>query len=119
MSGVLSAAPVGRAAVDFVRAGGDLCLICHREDYIAQAHDDLVEMTERDSKFANRAAESVRRVLAFKRKSTKTLRRVKDPSLAMVEKLSRNLWEFGEQVRLEALDREENDRGGNARRPGA
>jgi hypothetical protein len=37
----------------------------------------------------------------------------------MVEKLSRNLWEFGEQVRLEALDREENDRGGNARRPGA
>ena len=32
MGGVLSAAPVGEAAVQFVRAGGDLCLICHRED---------------------------------------------------------------------------------------
>ena len=35
MGGVLAAAPVGEAAVEFVRAGGDLCLICHREDYIA------------------------------------------------------------------------------------
>ena len=37
MGGVLSAAPVGPAAVEFIRAGGDLCLICHREDNIAQA----------------------------------------------------------------------------------
>ncbi len=35
MGGVLSAAPVGPAAVEFIRAGGDLCLVCHREDYIA------------------------------------------------------------------------------------
>ena len=34
MGGVLSAAPIGEAAVEFVRAGGDLCLICHREDFI-------------------------------------------------------------------------------------
>ena len=34
MGGVLSAAPVGKAAVQFVRAGGDLCLVCHREDYV-------------------------------------------------------------------------------------
>ena len=32
MGGVLSAAPVGEAAVEHIRAGGDLCLICHRED---------------------------------------------------------------------------------------
>ena len=34
MGGVLAAAPVGEAAVEFVRAGGDLCLVCHREDCI-------------------------------------------------------------------------------------
>ncbi len=34
MGAVLSAASVGEAAVEHIRAGGDLCLICHREDYI-------------------------------------------------------------------------------------
>jgi beta-N-acetylhexosaminidase len=100
MGGVLSVAPVGQAAVEFVRAGGDLCLVCHREDYIAQAYDELVETTETDSRFAKRVAESVRRVLVFKKKSKKLMRRSKEPSSATVNKLSRKLWEFGEQVRL-------------------
>ncbi len=69
----MSAAPVGQAAVEFIRAGGDLCLICHREDYIAEAYDELVKTAERDSKFARRVAEAVRRVLAFKKKSAKML----------------------------------------------
>jgi len=37
------------------------------------------------------------------------LRRTKAPSAAAVERLSRKLWEFSEQVRLEALNRLEND----------
>ncbi len=74
MGGVLSAAPVGQAAVEFVRAGGDLCLVCHREDYVVQAYDELVKTAERDAKFAKRVAESVRRVLAFKKKSAKIMR---------------------------------------------
>ncbi len=60
MGGVLSAAPIGEAAVEHIRAGGDLCLICHREDYITQAYDALITTTERDPKFARRAADSVR-----------------------------------------------------------
>jgi beta-N-acetylhexosaminidase len=107
MGGVLSAVPVGEAAVEFIRAGGDLCLICHREDYIAAAYEQLVATAKRDPKFAKRAAEAARRVLAFKKKSAKILRRAKEPSAAAVEKLSRKLWEFGEQVRLEALVRSE------------
>jgi beta-N-acetylhexosaminidase len=103
MGGVLSAAPVGEAAVEFVRAGGDLCLVCHREDYIAEAHEQLVATAEREPKFSRRAEESVRRVLAFKKKSAKVLRRTAQPSPATVEKLSRRLWEFSEQVQLEKL----------------
>jgi beta-N-acetylhexosaminidase len=117
MGGVLSAAPVGEAAVAHVRAGGDLCLICHREDYIIQAHEQLVRTAESDPRFAKRAAESLRRVLAFKKKSVKILRmtKTKMPSESTIEKLSRKLWEFGEQVRLEALVRAETDRRKNAR----
>jgi beta-N-acetylhexosaminidase len=110
MGGVLSAASVKQAAVEHIRAGGDLCLICHREDYVAQAYEELVNTIERDPKFAKRVRESVQRVLAFKKRSAKILRRSAPPSSSTVEKLSRQLWEFGEQVRLDALDRAENPR---------
>jgi hypothetical protein len=69
----------------------------------------LVETIERDPQFAKRVAESVRRVLAFKKQSAKTLRKTKLPSAATIVKLSRKLWEFSEQVRLEALVRAEED----------
>jgi beta-N-acetylhexosaminidase len=119
MGGVLSAAPVGQAAVEHIRAGGDLCLVCHRADYISQAYDELIKTAEDDPKFARFVADSVRRVLAFKKKSAKILRKTKSPSAATVEKLSRKLWEFGEQVRLEGLVRTENKRAENAQRPGS
>lgn len=110
MGGVLSAAPVKQAAVEHIRAGGDLCLICQGEDSIAQAYEELTKTTERDPKFAKRVRESVRRVLAFKKRSANILRRNAAPSSATVEKLSRRLWEFSEQVRLEALNRVGNPR---------
>jgi beta-N-acetylhexosaminidase len=116
MGGVLSAAPVGEAAVEFVRAGGDLCLICHREDYILQAEEQLIKTTERDSKFARRVAEAARRVQAFKKKSATMLnaggsaQATRPLTSAMVEKLSRRLWEFGEQIRLEPFSRQADKR---------
>jgi beta-N-acetylhexosaminidase len=117
MGGVLSAAPVGEAAVEHLRAGGDLCLICHREDYITQAYEKLLHTVESDPQFAKRVSDSVRRVLAFKKKSAKLLRMAKPPSASTFDRLSRTLWEFGEQVRLEALVRAETIRPKNARRP--
>ena len=117
MGGVLAAAPVGQAAVEHIRAGGDLLLICHREDYVTQAHEELLKTMERDPKFSRRVEEATRRVLAFKNKSATILRKTKSPSAATVEKLSRKLWEFGEQVRLEALNRTENDSEESARPP--
>jgi beta-N-acetylhexosaminidase len=103
MGGVLAVASAGQAAVEHIRAGGDLCLICHREDYIAQASEELTMAAERDRKFAKRVEESTRRVLGFKKKWAKMLRRAKIPSQATVANLSRKLWEFGEQVRIETL----------------
>src|SRR3984957_19678612 len=111
MGGVLSAAPVGEAAVEHIRAGGDLCLICHREDYIAQAHERLIQTAEQDSRFARRVLEATRRVLAFKKRNSRILRPRKLPSRATVEKLTRRLWELGEQVRLDAFGRRSDKRG--------
>ena len=115
MGAVLSAAPVDEAAVEHIRAGGDLCLVCHREDYVTQAYDALVKVNERDRQFAERVAESAHRVLAFKRKSAKTWCGAKTPSASALERLSRKLWEFGEQVRLQNLIRSENGQRKNKR----
>ena len=49
MGGVLSAASIGDSAVQFVAAGGDLCLVCHREDYVMQAYEKLVQAGARDT----------------------------------------------------------------------
>jgi beta-N-acetylhexosaminidase len=110
MGAVLSAGSVGESATEHIRAGGDLCLVCHREDYVEQAYAELVKTAEREPKFARRVAESVRRLLSFKKKSAKLLRSAAIPSAAKVEKLSRRLWEFGEEVRVEVMALEENRR---------
>jgi beta-N-acetylhexosaminidase len=114
MGGVLATAPIEQPAIEHVtighiRAGGDLGLICHQEDFILRAHEALVREAERDGRFARRAGESARRVLAFKKKmfdkKSTAGRRTPAPTPARVEKLTRQLWEFGEEIRLATLAR--------------
>lgn len=110
MGALISSAAIGEAAVGFARAGGDLCLVCHREDRILEAHEALIKAAERDGNFSGRVAESARRVIAFKKKCGAQLRIGKLPTAAVVEKLTRRLWELGEQVRLGPLRRREDRR---------
>lgn len=107
MGGVLAAAPIEEAAIRHIRAGGDLCLICHQEDFILRTYEAMVREAERDRKFACRVEEPTRRVLDFKKKWPELRRRPPVPVPAKVERLSRQLWEFGEEIRLATLDREE------------
>jgi beta-N-acetylhexosaminidase len=99
MGGVLKAAPIERAAVEHIWAGGDLCLICHVEDYVTRSYEALVKEAANNRKFALRVEESVAHILAFKKKSlTRPV-----PLPQKLEKLSRQVWELGEQVRLARL----------------
>jgi beta-N-acetylhexosaminidase len=107
MGGVLKAAPIEQAAVEHVRAGGDLCLICHFEDHVTRSYAALLQEAERDPKFARRVKESVARVLAFKTKFNELKRPAPVPTAAKLEKLSRQLREFHEQVRLAAIKRQD------------
>jgi beta-glucosidase-like glycosyl hydrolase len=100
MGGVLKAAPIERAGVEYIRAGGDLCLICHIEEYVMRSYEELVKEAASDRKFARRAQESIVRVLAFKKKSAALKHKTPAPGPKTLEKLSRQIWEFGEEVRL-------------------
>src|SRR4029077_20622578 len=92
MGGVLAAAPIEKAAVQHIRAGGDVCLICHQEEFVVRAYEELTSKSEKDRSFARRVAEAARRVLAFKKKSKRLGRWGKAPTPEIVDRLSRRLW---------------------------
>jgi beta-N-acetylhexosaminidase len=106
MGGALANASIEEAAVQTLRAGADLFLVCQREQSVAQAYAAVVRESERDTEFAGRVRQASERVLAFKKKSSQ-LRRPQAPDAAIVARLQRELWEFGEQVRLQAIASEE------------
>lgn len=111
MGAVLDFAPLEQTVVQHIRAGGDLALICHKEEMVARAHEALIHEAERDRKFGRRILESARRVLAFKKQSYDRKSAAKSrnpaPTSARVERLTRQLWEFGEEIRLATLARRE------------
>ena len=91
MGALQKAAPMEQAAVQALRAGADLLLICHSEEQIRRAYEAVAKERDRDRRFAERLRDAVGRGSEF---------------AAKVEKLSRALWEFGERLRLGALVRE-------------
>jgi beta-N-acetylhexosaminidase len=107
MGGVLAAAPIGHAAVRAISAGSDLCLVCHHEDKVSEVYEELTRAAERDRDFAKNCERSSARVMAFKRKWTRMLRPARSaPSRKKGQAMERALWEFSEQVRLQALNLE-------------
>jgi len=107
MGGVLKAAPIEEAAVGHIRAGGDLCLICHVEEHVVASYERLVQEAAHDRRFARRCQESIARVLDFKKKCRFLKRSSPVPSSSRVDALARRLWEFSEQVRLQTIDRQD------------
>jgi beta-N-acetylhexosaminidase len=103
MGAVLKAGPIEYAAVEHIRAGGDVCLICHTGERVVNSYEALIREAGRNRGFAQRCQQSVARVLAFKKKYRKVIQPGGTPTAVSVERLARQLWEFSEQVRLEAL----------------
>jgi beta-N-acetylhexosaminidase len=116
MGAVLDFAPIEQTVVQHIRAGGDMVLVCHKEEMVVRAHEALIHEAERDRRFSRRVQESAGRVLAFKKKSfskNSGLARRTSPSAPIslrLDKLTRQLWEFGEEVRLATLARADNRR---------
>jgi beta-N-acetylhexosaminidase len=100
MGALLKAMPIDQAATEFIRSGGDLCLICHEQTNVERGFEALTQEYERNAKFRRRMTESAKRIATFKRKHARQLRIPASPSPGKVERLSRQLWEFSERVRL-------------------
>jgi beta-N-acetylhexosaminidase len=104
MGGVLAAASIEDAAVETLRAGADMFLVCQKEESVWRAFEAVYKHAENDRKFAKLVAEKSQRVLDAKQKARALKARAATaPTQKTVDKLRRNLWEFSEEVRMNAM----------------
>jgi beta-N-acetylhexosaminidase len=64
MAAVAARYPIDHSAVEAIRAGCDVLLVCKDEDLQDQAHEALVREAERDASFRARCEEAAQRALA-------------------------------------------------------
>jgi len=101
MGGVLHTASIEDAAVETLRAGSDLFLVCQNEEHVWRAYEAVFKRAECDKAFARLVALKVKRVTDFKAKSPELRARMTPaPSPRKVDVLRRRVWEFSEEVRL-------------------
>lgn len=98
MGGVQASAPIDEAAVETLRAGADMFLVCHNEAHVWRTYEAVVREAEHDTRFARKVAAAARRVLAFKKRSKELRTSAPRPSAATVRKLRQQMQKFTDQV---------------------
>jgi beta-N-acetylhexosaminidase len=108
MGGVLSAASIEDAAVETLRAGADMFLVCQKEEHVWRAFEAVYRQAQKDKRFAKLVRAKAARVLAAKKKSRELRARIPQaPTQKTVDRLRRKIWEFDEEVRLNLLAKNE------------
>jgi len=109
MGGVANFMPMGDAAVEAVRVGSDLLLICHHPEPILNVYEALITEGERSAAFGRLL---VARARESERKRAKTLRSGMPAALSkrQFEALRTRVLRFGEAVAQAAQKTEQTDR---------
>src|SRR5215469_12850203 len=101
MGGVLSSVPIEEAAVQTLKAGSDMFLVCQKEENVWRAFEAVLQHAERGEPFAASIAAKAKRVSAFKARSAAVQAKFAPfPNQSKVEALHVRVREFSEAVRL-------------------
>lgn len=101
MGGVLAAGPIEEVAVETLRAGADMFLVCHNLELVERAYAAVVREAGRDRKFAAHVAQAARRVTAFKKRSSELRGFAAEPTARVVENLKAIVKRFSELTAAE------------------
>jgi beta-N-acetylhexosaminidase len=103
MGGVLAAASMEEAALNTIRAGSDIFLVCQKEEFVWRCYEAVLQEAERDKKFAELITRAADRVLRLKA-SSKALKEitVTEPTPTDIDKLKAKMQEFTHQVQKES-----------------
>src|SRR5260370_25265978 len=94
MGGALSAGSIEEVAVETLRAGADIFLVCHNQELVWRSFEAGLREAERDRKFAALVGRASQRILSFKKRSTELRGFAAEPKASVVEKLKEMLLAF-------------------------
>jgi beta-N-acetylhexosaminidase len=104
MGGILSTGEIEDVAVETLRAGADMFLVCHNQELVSRGYEAVVRAAERDSKFAAQVAAAAKRVLAFKRRSPELRGFAAEPKAKIVNHLRKIVTDFSQVVTPKVID---------------
>jgi beta-N-acetylhexosaminidase len=98
MGGVLSTGEIEDVAVETLRAGADMFLVCHNQELVWRGFEAVLRAAERDSRFAAQVGQAAQRVLSFKKRSAELRGFPAEPKAKVVERLKRLVNDFSRIV---------------------
>jgi beta-glucosidase-like glycosyl hydrolase len=101
---VLSTGDIEDIAVETLRAGADMFLVCHNQELVWRGFEAVLRTAERDRKFAEHVAQAAQRVMAFKKRSAELRGFPAEPKTKVVEKLKKIVTDFTRIVGGEVID---------------
>jgi len=94
MGGVLSTGPIEEVAVETLRAGADMFLICHNQELVWRGYEAVLRAAESDRKFAAQVERAAARVIAVKKRAAELRGFSSEPKAKVVERLKRIVSDF-------------------------
>jgi len=98
MGGVLASMPIEQAAIQTIRAGSDIFLVCHSEEKVRSCYEAVVREAERDPAFASQVERAADRVVRFKKSAPELKKPSMVPTRFDVEQLRVEMVEFMHKV---------------------
>jgi beta-N-acetylhexosaminidase len=104
MGGVLSTGTIEEVAVETLRAGADMFLVCHNQELVWRGYEAVLREAERDRKFAVHVERAALRVLNFKKRAKELRGFAAEPKARVVEKLRKLVGDLTRIVDGEVID---------------
>jgi beta-N-acetylhexosaminidase len=107
MGGVLAAGSIEEVAVETLRAGADMFLVCHNQELVWRGYEAVLREAEKDRKFAAHVAQAAAHVMTLKRRSTALRKFAREPRAKVINKLRQIVEEFSQIVAGDSMARAE------------
>jgi beta-N-acetylhexosaminidase len=98
MGGVLAVGSIENAALECIRAGADMFLVCRKEEFVIATFEAVLREAESDKKFARLVMQASDRVIAVKKKKPELRRTSARPSQKTIDRLRTQLDTFRKQL---------------------
>ncbi len=98
MGGVLTVGSIEDVAIETLKAGADIFLVCNKEELVWRGYEAVLQRAERDKKFERLVNHAAERVLRFKKKARELKSFAAAPDETTVARLRENMQKFTQLV---------------------